>query len=68
MPENNSQEEKPRRFNKEQYDILLRCSEKKDITEWNKWRKANQREEILLEEADLKDTYLKGADLNEAHL
>lgn len=32
-------EKKERRFSQKQYDMLLRCSEKKDITEWNEWRK-----------------------------
>lgn len=27
-----------RRFNQEQYDMLKRCSEKRDMKEWNKWR------------------------------
>ncbi len=34
--------EKPeRKFSQEQYDMLLRCSEKKDMTEWDEWREAN---------------------------
>jgi hypothetical protein len=32
---------KERWFSQEQYDMLLRCSEKKDMTEWNEWREAN---------------------------
>ena len=31
-------EEKPK-LNEEQYKLLLSCSEKKDITDWNKYRK-----------------------------
>lgn len=30
---------KERRFSQKQYDMLLRCSEKKDMTEWNEWHK-----------------------------
>ena len=57
-----------RRFSQEQYDMLLRCSEKKDISEWNHWRQNNPEEEILLEGADLARTDLAGADLRRAHL
>jgi hypothetical protein len=31
------QPEGERKFSQEQYDLLKRCSAKKDITEWNKW-------------------------------
>ena len=41
-----------RRFSQEQYEMLLRCSEKKDMTEWNEWRENNPKEEILLEFAE----------------
>ena len=41
-----------RRFSQEQYDMLKRCSKKKDMTEWNEWRKQNIGEAILLEGAD----------------
>jgi len=40
-----------RRFSQEQYDMLKRCSEKKDMTEWNEWREKNPDEDILLEGA-----------------
>ncbi len=38
MNEPKSKNEKPneeRRFSQEQYDMLKRCSDKKDMTEWN---------------------------------
>lgn len=35
------QDRKERRFSQEQYDMLLRCSEKKDTMEWSEWRKKN---------------------------
>ncbi len=57
-----SKEEPPknkRHFNQEQYDRLVLCSEKKDITEWNEWRKANPDEDILLEGADFVGCCLK---------
>jgi len=57
-----------RKFNQEQYDMLLRCSEKKDVSEWNEWRKTNPDVEILLERADLSNAHLEHADLRFAHL
>jgi uncharacterized protein YjbI with pentapeptide repeats len=67
-----------RRFNQEQYDMLLRCSEKKDMTEWNKWREKSPTEDVLLEGAhlghanlenvNLKYANLKGATCEHAHL
>jgi Ion channel/Pentapeptide repeats (8 copies) len=56
-----------RRFSQEQYDMLLRCSEEQDITEWNEWREANPGEEILLEGAGLQEAHLEGASLYRAH-
>jgi uncharacterized protein YjbI with pentapeptide repeats len=53
-----------RRFRQEQYDMLKHCSEKKDITEWNQWRKENPDEDILLEDADFSQHYLNGVLLN----
>lgn len=61
-------QEKERMFSKEQYEILMRCSEKKDVAEWNKWRKKNPDRNILLEGAQLKGAYLKGAYLKGADL
>ena len=56
------------KFSQEQYDRLMRCSKKKDITEWNDWRKADPDREILLEGAGLGKAHLEGADLWGAHL
>lgn len=53
-----------RRFSQEHYDMLKRCSEKKDMTEWNEWRKANLNADVLLEGANFRDWYLKGVYLN----
>jgi len=40
MKQSDQEEGKPkRRFSEEQYQMLLRCSKKKDMTEWNEWRK-----------------------------
>ena len=39
MSENNkSKENQKRQFGEEQYQMLLCCSGKEDITEWNEWR------------------------------
>lgn len=59
---------KDRKFSQEQYDMLLRCSDKKDITEWNEWRKNNPDKEVLLEGAPLYRAHLDGADFSYAHL
>jgi len=71
MDKSESKDEKPsegRRFSQEQYDMLKRCSDKKDMTEWNEWRKENPTEDILLEGAFLIGAHLKSAYLTNAHL
>ena len=42
-----------REFSQKQYDLLKSCSDKKDMTEWNKWREEHPDEEIRLQEAHL---------------
>jgi uncharacterized protein YjbI with pentapeptide repeats len=56
------------RLSQEQYQILLRCSKKRDASEWNQWRKDNPDADILLEGADLEGAYLQGASLWRARL
>ena len=66
MNESESKNEKPkegRRFSQEQYDILKRCSDKKDMTEWNQWRKNNYSTIIELEGGDFSHMYLKELNL-----
>ncbi|MGB2863346.1 MAG: pentapeptide repeat-containing protein [Sedimentisphaerales bacterium] len=60
MNESNSKPEKPKdcRFSQEQYDMLKRCSDKEDMTEWNEWREQNPDEDVLLEKADFSGCYL----------
>ncbi len=58
------QPEGQRKFSQQQYDMLKRCCDKKDMTEWNKWRKEHPDENILLEGADLSECYLRGVLLN----
>ena len=79
MDESESKNEKPkekRRFDPEllkkglrrdldQYDMLKRCSDKKDITEWNEWRKKNMDEDICLEGANFDGFFLVGVRLDE---
>ncbi len=48
------------RFSQEQYDLLKRCSDKQDITEWNDWRKRNPCAAVELDGADLSSMALDG--------
>ncbi|MCK4815874.1 pentapeptide repeat-containing protein, partial [bacterium] len=66
MSEEGKKEEdkKERRFSQEQYDMLKRCSEKKDMTEWNEWRKQNPDETIFLDKMNFIGWYLSGSFLN----
>jgi uncharacterized protein YjbI with pentapeptide repeats len=41
------------RFSQEQYDMLKRCSDKNDMTEWNKWREDNASLDVELDDANL---------------
>ncbi|MCK5270537.1 MAG: pentapeptide repeat-containing protein [Sedimentisphaerales bacterium] len=52
----------------EQYKMLMRCSEKKDIAEWNEWRENNKKVEIYLVGADFNNVHLNWADFRGAHL
>ncbi len=47
----------------DQYEMLKRCSDRKDMTEWNDWRKEHPTEDVLLEGADLSRHHLKGIKL-----
>ena len=62
--ESNSKQKKERRFSQEQYNMLKRCSDKKDMTEWNEWRKKNPKEDIVLEGANFSRRNLEGTHLN----
>jgi uncharacterized protein YjbI with pentapeptide repeats len=63
MSEEGKQEgdKKERRFSQEQYDMLKRCSDKRDMTEWNEWRKENSDEDIELEGRDFSGWCLRKA-------
>lgn len=56
------------RCDPKQLELLKKCSEKKDMTEWNHWRMVNPKVEIWLQEAPLKYAYLEGAEMDGAHL
>ncbi|MCP4747318.1 MAG: pentapeptide repeat-containing protein, partial [Desulfobacteraceae bacterium] len=67
------EQKKEKKFIKAQYEMLKRCSDKRDMTEWNQWRKKNLTVEIWLEGAELNYAglqwaNLKGAVLNNANL
>ena len=64
----NQNGKQPRRFNQQQYDMLKRCSHKKDMTEWNQWRENNKGVDIFLEGAFFSRAYLKGANFSRANL
>jgi len=64
MNEANSQPERPKaapQFSQEQYDMLKRCSDKKDITEWNEWRKEHPDAAIWLQGSNFKGWWLQKA-------
>ena len=56
-------EKNEKQFDESQYGILLKCSDRGDLTEWNEWSENNQIVSILLEGANL-----AGADLWKANL
>jgi uncharacterized protein YjbI with pentapeptide repeats len=62
------QPESERKFSQQQYDLLKRCSEKKNMSEWNEWRKEHPDDEIRLQGVDLRQTHLENVKLSAAHL
>lgn len=57
-----------KKFSEKQYDMLMRCSKKEDMIEWNKWRGKNRDVKIYLNGANLRRTYLSGLNLSGAYL
>lgn len=55
-------------FSQEQYELLVSCSELKDVTEWNEWVKSNRDVGIMLEGAQLEGAVLTGAHLQKANM
>jgi len=69
MSENISKNENQKKqFDEEQYQILRRCFEKRDIAGWNDWRKVNKRTNVHLEGANLSCVGLEEANLSRANL
>lgn len=71
MGEQKPLRERPKRerwFSKKQYEMLRRCSDKKDVTEWNEWQENHPGMPVFLEGAYLKDAHLEGAHFWDAHL
>jgi uncharacterized protein YjbI with pentapeptide repeats len=56
-----------KKFNPEQYDLLMKCSRKKNMTEWNEYREKSS-DKIELEGADLENANLENANLFGADL
>ena len=52
----------------DQYEMLKRCSDKKDMTEWNRWRSNNPNAEVFLEFAGFAGAHLEGVNLCGAHM
>jgi hypothetical protein len=63
-PKQKDQNPEKRKFSQEQYEMLKRCSDKKDMTEWNEWRKNNRNKDIELEDEKFDEWHLQGAFLN----
>ena len=61
-------EGKKKQFDESQYEILIKCSGKGDLTQWNEWRENNQKVSILLEDANFIIANLKGAELINTNL
>jgi hypothetical protein len=55
-------------FDQEQYDILKRCSAKRNIADWNSYRAEHPEATIRLQNVDLRGGSLEGAQLSEANL
>ena len=55
-------------YDQEQYDMLLRCSMRKDMRKWNEWREENPDTQINLREANLSSANLSSANLSWANL
>ena len=54
-----TEEKCERMFSQEQYDMLTRCSDKKDMTEWNEWRAKNPDKNVCLDDAKLQGFHLR---------
>jgi len=55
-------------YGKKAYALLKKCSDAKDLTEWNAYRKKTNHASINLRFSNLKDFYLVDADLRDVDL
>ena len=53
-------------YDRAQFDLLMQCSEKCDMTEWNTWRQQHPNQPVRLHKANLDKAFLRGADLRHA--
>lgn len=53
-------------YDRAQFNLLMQCSEKCDMTEWNTWRQQHPNQPVLLHKANLDKAFLRGADLRHA--
>jgi len=64
MPENSQPvPDDPKEYNQEQYEMLMRCSERRDPAEWNHWRTEKPKILVELPGADFSWADLRGATL-----
>ena len=56
------------RFSQEQYDLLMKCSEMGDMSEWNEWRRRSRIDSVKLEKSNLERAFLNNAQLYHASL
>jgi uncharacterized protein YjbI with pentapeptide repeats len=64
--QNSNNENQQERFSQEQYDMLKRCYDKRDVSEWNKWREEHTEyyvQDVLLEGGDFSNWHLEGVNL-----
>jgi len=45
-------------FSQARADLLMKCSEKQDMTECNEWRKQNPKEPVLLQNSNIENADL----------
>ena len=55
-------------YDKEAYELLKKCSDAKDLTEWNEFRKSTNYAPINLRFANLQNFYLQKAELQNVDL
>ena len=53
-------------LSREQFDLLMKCSTRHDMMEWNEWRIHNPQQPVLLQNANMEKACLRGADLRKA--